>query len=90
MHSPENNHRSLKYIAINATNEIGNPTNIATIAIILTFLPMFLVGGMMGQFMHPLPVFVPIALIYSLVIAYMFTPYFVTKLLKKKEHKDAN
>jgi len=90
MHSPENNHRSLKYIAINATNEIGNPTNIATIAIIMTFLPMFLVGGMMGQFMHPLPVFVPIALIYSLVIAYMFTPYFVTKLLKKKEHKDAN
>jgi multidrug efflux pump subunit AcrB len=71
----------IKTISINATNEIGNATNIATIAIIMTFIPMFFVGGMMGQFMHPLPVFVPIALIVSLVVAYVFTPYFVKKFL---------
>ena len=86
MHDPNLNKHSLKRIAITATNEIGNPTNVATIAIIMTFIPMFFVGGMMGQFMHPLPVFVPIALVFSLVIAYLFTPYFVTKLLKKKDH----
>jgi len=86
MHDPKLNKHSLKRIAITATNEIGNPTNVATIAIIMTFIPMFFVGGMMGQFMHPLPVFVPIALIFSLIIAYLFTPYFVTKLLKKKDH----
>ena len=72
----------LKTLSINATNEIGNATNIATIAIIMTFIPMFFVGGMMGQFMHPLPVFVPIALIVSLVVAYIFTPYLVRKFLK--------
>ena len=71
----------LKIISINATNEIGNATNIATIAIIMTFIPMFFVGGMMGQFMHPLPVFVPIALIVSLIVAYVFTPYLVKKFL---------
>lgn len=71
----------LKTISINATNEIGNATNIATIAIIMTFIPMFFVGGMMGQFMHPLPVFVPIALVVSLIIAYVFTPYLVKKFL---------
>lgn len=71
----------LKTIAINATNEIGNATNIATIAIIMTFIPMFFVGGMMGQFMHPLPVFVPISLVVSLIIAYVFIPYCVRKFL---------
>ncbi len=73
--------KSLEQITIEATNEIGNPTNIATIAIIMTFLPMFFVGGMMGQFMHPLPVFVPISLFMSLFIAYIFTPYLVKKFL---------
>ncbi|MDX9961648.1 MAG: efflux RND transporter permease subunit, partial [Aliarcobacter sp.] len=68
-------------ISINATNEIGNATNIATVAIIMTFIPMFFVGGMMGQFMHPLPVFVPISLAMSLFVAYAFTPYLVKKIL---------
>ncbi len=72
---------NMEIISINATNEIGNATNIATIAIIMTFIPMFFVGGMMGQFMHPLPVFVPISLFVSLFVAYAFTPYFVKKFL---------
>lgn len=85
MNEKQSKNISLKNIAINATNEIGNPTNIATIAIVMTFIPMFFVGGMMGQFMHPLPVFVPISLAVSLLVAYIFTPYMVNKVLKKKE-----
>ena len=77
----DKNNSDLKTISIKATNEIGNATNIATVAIIMTFIPMFFVGGMMGQFMHPLPVFVPIALIVSLFVAYVFTPYLVKKIL---------
>ncbi|MEY3090828.1 MAG: hypothetical protein RL113_1144, partial [Pseudomonadota bacterium] len=53
LHSESTKEKSLKTIAVEATNEIGNPTNIATLAIIMTFIPMFFVGGMMGQFMHP-------------------------------------
>ena len=80
-HKKESPDLNITAISINATNEIGNATNIATIAIIMTFIPMFFVGGMMGQFMYPLPVFVPISLVMSLFVAYAFTPYFVKKFL---------
>ena len=80
-HKLESPNMDISTISINATNEIGNPTNIATIAIIMTFIPMFFVGGMMGQFMHPLPIFVPISLVMSLFVAYAFTPYLVKKIL---------
>ena len=80
-HRQTNKEDDITTISINATNEIGNATNIATIAIIMTFIPMFFVGGMMGQFMHPLPVFVPISLVMSLFVAYAFTPYLIKKFL---------
>ena len=80
-HKSESPNIDITNISINATNEIGNATNIATVAIIMTFIPMFFVGGMMGQFMHPLPVFVPISLAMSLFVAYAFTPYLVKKIL---------
>ncbi|QDM01145.1 efflux RND transporter permease subunit [Aliarcobacter butzleri] len=84
-HKHETPNLDIETLAITATNEIGNPTNIATIAIIIVFIPMFFVGGMMGQFMHPLPVFVPISLAISLFVAYAFTPYFVKKFLGAKK-----
>ena len=84
-HRNENKDVDITVIAINATNEIGNATNIATLAIIMTFIPMFFVGGMMGQFMHPLPVFVSISLVMSLFVAYAFTPYLIKKIYKVKK-----
>ncbi len=70
-------------IMIVATDEIGAPTNIATLAIILTMVPMAFVGGMMGEFMKPIPYNVPVSLFASLVVAYIFTPYLSNKILKK-------
>ncbi len=70
-------------ILVEATDEIGAPTNIATLAIILTMVPMAFVGQMMGQFMKPIPQNVPVALFTSLVVAYIFTPFLSRKLLKK-------
>ena len=75
-------------LMVEATDEIGPPTNIATLAIILTMVPMAFVGGMMGQFMKPIPANVPVALIASLFVAYIFTPYLAVRLLKKPEHHD--
>lgn len=69
---------------IRATNEIGNPTNIATIAVILAFIPMAFVTGMMGPFMRPIPFNVPVAMIASLVIAYMVVPWAARIWLSKK------
>jgi multidrug efflux pump subunit AcrB len=74
-------------LLVEATDEIGAPTNIATLAIILTMVPMAFVGGMMGSFMKPIPYNVPVALVASLFIAYIFTPYLSLKLLKKPKHR---
>ena len=85
-HSPESAHESDEEIMIKATDEIGAPTNIATLAIIMTMVPMAFVGGMMGQFMKPIPANVPVALIASLFVAYIFTPYLSLRLLKRPDH----
>jgi len=80
--------RDADELMVEATDEIGPPTNIATLAIILTMVPMAFVGGMMGQFMKPIPANVPVALIASLFVAYIFTPYLAVRILKKPEHHD--
>ncbi|HIP56232.1 MAG TPA: efflux RND transporter permease subunit [Arcobacter sp.] len=82
MHSHNSNHKNIDELLIKATDEIGAPTNVATLAIILTMVPMMFVGGMMGEFMKPIPYNVPVALIASLFVAYIFTPYLGRKLLK--------
>jgi multidrug efflux pump subunit AcrB len=73
---------------VRATNEIGNPTNIATIAVIFAFLPMMFVTGMMGPYMRPIPFNVPVAMLASLAIAYMFTPWLALKFLKHDGHAE--
>ncbi|MFA7355088.1 MAG: efflux RND transporter permease subunit [Sulfurimonadaceae bacterium] len=84
-HSKEAAHESIDDIMIKATDEIGPPTNIATLAIIMTMIPMAFVGQMMGQFMKPIPANVPVALVASLFVAYIFTPYLAARMLKKPD-----
>jgi multidrug efflux pump subunit AcrB len=85
-HSKESAHESVDDIMVKATDEIGPPTNIATLAIIMTMIPMAFVGQMMGQFMKPIPANVPVALIASLFVAYIFTPYLAARMLKKPDY----
>ncbi|WP_373020442.1 efflux RND transporter permease subunit [Thiomicrorhabdus sp.] len=75
-------------LMIKATNEIGNPTNVATLAVILAFIPMLFVTGMMGPFMAPIPFNVPVAMIASLVVAYILVPYAAYRWLGKKAIKE--
>ncbi len=67
-----------------ATNEIGRPTNIATIAVILAFVPMAFVTGMMGPFMRPIPINAPTAMIVSLATAYIVVPWIAWRWLRGK------
>jgi multidrug efflux pump subunit AcrB len=85
-HAPNAHELDIDQLMIEATDEIGAPTNIATLAIILTMVPMAFVGQMMGQFMKPIPANVPVALVASLFVAYIFTPYLAVRLLKKPDH----
>ncbi len=79
--------KDFKKALVEATNEIGNPTNIATIAVILAFIPMAFVTGMMGPFMLPIPFNVPVAMIASLLIAYMVVPWAANLWLAGKAAK---
>ena len=85
LHLPESKNLEFDEIIIQATDEIGPSTNIATIAIMLTMIPMAFVGGMMGQFMKPIPLNVPVALAVSLFVAYVFAPYLARKFIKFKK-----
>jgi multidrug efflux pump subunit AcrB len=84
-HSVDSAHMDNDELMVKATDEIGAPTNIATLAIIMTMVPMAFVGGMMGQFMKPIPENVPVALIASLFVAYIFTPYLAVRMLKRPD-----
>ena len=74
--------------AVQAVSEIGRPTNLATFTVILAFLPMFWVTGMMGPYMAPIPFYVPVAMLVSLLIAYSVAPWAASRWLKvhKGEH----
>ena len=90
MHAHDSQDRDMDELLVTATDEIGAPTNIATLAIILTMVPMAFVGGMMGEFMKPIPYNVPVALLASLFIAYIFTPYLSRKLLRREDDGSHN
>ncbi|GFO67326.1 multidrug transporter AcrB [Geomonas limicola] len=72
--------------AIRAVDEIGNPTMLATLAVIGSILPMGFVGGLMGPYMRPIPVGASMAMVFSLLIAFIVTPYFAYRFMKGESH----
>jgi multidrug efflux pump subunit AcrB len=74
-------------ITIAATNEIGNATNLATFAVMLVFGSMILLTGMAGQYFFPVTYNVPIIMLFSIVIAYIVTPWAANRWLPFKPGK---
>jgi multidrug efflux pump subunit AcrB len=72
--------------AIRAVDEIGNPTVLATFAVIASILPMGFVGGLMGPYMRPIPVGASMAMLLSMFIAFIVTPYFAYRFMKGEVH----
>ncbi len=81
---PKNTKKPMLTIAIEAVNEVGNPTILATWAVIAAILPMAFVGGLMGPYMRPIPIGSSAAMIFSLIIAFTVTPWAAVRVLKKK------
>ncbi|HEY3308023.1 MAG TPA: efflux RND transporter permease subunit [Desulfuromonadaceae bacterium] len=75
--------------AIQAVDEIGNPTVLATFAVICSILPMGFVGGLMGPYMRPIPVGASLAMLISMLIAFIVTPYFAFRFMKGEAHPDS-
>ncbi len=67
-----------------AVDEVRTPTILATFTVIISFIPMFFVTGMMGPYMRPMPLNVPLAMLMSLVVAFTVTPWATYYLLKKE------
>ena len=74
--------RSPEDAAVDAVDEVGNPTILATFAVIAAILPMAFVSGMMGPYMRPIPVGASVAMLASLAVAFIVTPYLAYRLLK--------
>lgn len=72
--------------AVKAVDEIGNPTVLATFAVIASILPMGFVGGLMGPYMRPIPVGASMAMLFSMLIAFIVTPYFAYRFMKGESH----
>jgi multidrug efflux pump subunit AcrB len=72
--------------AVKAVDEIGNPTILATFAVIASILPMGFVGGLMGPYMRPIPVGASMAMLFSMLIAFIVTPYFAYRFMKGESH----
>ena len=79
---PENRGRSLAGVAVEAVDEVGNPTILATFAVIAAILPMAFVRGLMGPYMRPIPVGASAAMLFSLVVAFAVSPWAVLRLLR--------
>ena len=74
---------------INAVSEVGNPTILATFTVIGAILPMAFVRGLMGPYMKPIPVGASLAMILSLFVAFIVTPWASVRLLKQPNaHSD--
>ena len=80
---PESRGRSLSDVAVEAVDEVGNPTILATFAVIGAILPMAFVRGLMGPYMRPIPVGASAAMLFSLIVAFVVSPWAALRLLRK-------
>ncbi|HYL99780.1 MAG TPA: efflux RND transporter permease subunit [Blastocatellia bacterium] len=83
-HLPENYGRPISEIAVEAVDEVGNPTILATFAVIAAIIPMAFFSGLMGPYMRPIPIGATAAMTFSLLVAFVVTPWASLRLLKHK------
>ena len=79
---PDSRGKSWSTIAVEAVSEVGNPTILATFAVIFAVLPMAFVGGLMGPYMRPIPIGASAAMAFSLAIAFIVTPWAAIRILR--------
>jgi multidrug efflux pump subunit AcrB len=73
---------------LTAVNEVRPPIIVATLVVIISFLPMFFITGMMGPYMRPMALNVPVAMLMSMVVAFTITPWLSYHVLKGAYGKD--
>ena len=80
---PNSRARSVMEVVVEAVDEVGNPTILATFAVIAAVLPNAFVRGLAGPYMRPIPVGASAAMLFSLVVAFVILPWAAVRLLKR-------
>ncbi len=71
-----------KEAVLEAVNEVRPPIIVATLVVMVSFLPMLFITGMMGPYMQPMALNVPVAMFMSMVVAFTVTPWLSYHVLK--------
>ncbi len=79
---PENRGRPLKELTVEAVNEVRSPLILATLTVIAAVLPMAFVQGLMGPYMRPIPVGATAAMLFSMAVAFIVTPWAAFRALR--------
>ncbi len=66
-----------------AVNEVRPPILLATLAVMVSFLPMLFITGMMGPYMRPMALNVPVAMAMSMLVAFTITPWLSWHALRR-------
>ncbi len=72
--------RSRLTAAVEAVAEVGNPTVVATLAVVAALLPMLFVSGLMGPYMAPIPAIASAAMLFSFFVAVILAPWLLLRL----------
>ncbi len=76
--------KATRAIVLEAVLEIRPPLITATLAVIVSFLPLFFITGLMGPYMQPMALNVPVAMVISMLVAFTITPWLAYHLLRKR------
>jgi len=68
--------------AVRAVDEVGNPTILATFTVVAALLPLAFVRGLMGPYMRPIPMGASAAMIFSLLVAFIVSPWLSYRVLR--------
>jgi multidrug efflux pump subunit AcrB len=82
--------RSKEEAAIAAVAEVGNPTIVATLTVVVALLPMMFVSGLMGPYMAPIPANASAAMIFSFFVAVIVAPWLMLKVAPKNDNNHAH
>ncbi|HMS19116.1 efflux RND transporter permease subunit [uncultured Sphingorhabdus sp.] len=69
--------------AVEAVAEVGNPTIVATLTVVVALLPMLFVSGLMGPYMAPIPVNASAAMVFSFFVAVVIAPWLMIRFARK-------